>query len=393
MGSDQSAPRPNVAQAWQEFCQALRQAGDEVLRQSPPGDELDRAEGFRYLSRLTRTAFEQAFEGGTPGAPRLEPMYAQRTSIAQRNPDQAYLGARLAAEHDYRVSGRRGSGGALSFVSRASGRDGGVEALTGYLDDDQLSCSSDGTFQVTVSQRRHAGNWLPMSSSTDSLMVRELFGDPRQATPSVLSLERVDGRREEEPLTADAVARSLRQAGGTVTGLLERFGQWTSHCAEETNRFWTTEALLGRGEILRLGGSPGIDYCLGYWRVAPDEALVIDVVPQREDRWSFQVMNHWQESLNLPWCSSHVNAATAHSEMDGSVRLVVAGRRPAVANWIDTAGHDHGVMLFRRFGGPTDRALPRCQLVGLVDLVSERPTVTDDRSRQIAPGYLTARIG
>ena len=37
---------------WRDFCRALERAGDAVLREGTPADPFDRAEGFRYLTRL-----------------------------------------------------------------------------------------------------------------------------------------------------------------------------------------------------------------------------------------------------------------------------------------------------------------------------------------------------
>ncbi len=40
--------------AWTDFCRALEQAGEVILRDSAPATPLDRAEGYRYLTRLLR---------------------------------------------------------------------------------------------------------------------------------------------------------------------------------------------------------------------------------------------------------------------------------------------------------------------------------------------------
>ena len=382
-----------LRQAWGQFCDVLRESGEEVLRQSPTGDELDRAEGFRYLSRLVRSAFEGAFEAADPSDPRIEPMYAARTSIAQRNPDQIYLRATLAPDLEYRLRGRRGSGGSLSFVTRSSGTGGPEEGLTGFLDGADVVDEGDGTFEIVISRRKQARNWLPMSAGSDLLMIRELFGAPGSAVPSVMTIERLDGDAEDTPLSAADVVGALAQAGGMINGLLRRFGGWTIRAAERPNRLWTMTELLGEGEILRVGGSPGIDYALGYWAIGPDQALVVDVPDPPGQRWSFQLMNYWQENLNLPWSGSSLNDATATPDDDGSVHLVVARDDPGVANWIDTARHDHGVMLFRRFDQPAGQVLPEARLVPLDGVTNGGTGDATWRRRQAAPGYLTARIG
>jgi hypothetical protein len=382
-----------IRDAWADFCAALRQLGDQVLSEVPSGDELDCAEGIRYLSRLVRSAFDQVFESASPDAPRIEPMYSPRTSVAQRNPDQIYLRANVTSRHDYRLIGRRGTGGVLSFATRAGRQGSPEEGLTGYLDDSDLAIAPDGSFEVLVSALPQHANWLPMSSATDLLMVRELFDDPEGAVPSVLSIERMDGQLEEVTLTIDATRQALAQAAASVRGLLGRFGGWTSRCTTQPNRLWTMDELLGEGGILQVGGSPGIDYNIGYWEIGADQALVIETAPEPGDRWSFQLMNHWQENLNLPWSASHLNHATAQLGPDRSLRLVVAVQDPGVENWIETAEHSHGVMLFRWFGETHDRPQPTIRVVPLSELEPNRSQEHVRRSRQVAPGYLGPRIG
>ena len=45
--------------AWAEFCDTLKHAGALILSERSPKSPLDRAEGFRFLSRLTRLALEK----------------------------------------------------------------------------------------------------------------------------------------------------------------------------------------------------------------------------------------------------------------------------------------------------------------------------------------------
>ena len=56
--------------AWDEFCDALRSAG-EIVRTRAPDTALDRAEGYRYLTRLTRMAFKFCIEYADSATPAL----------------------------------------------------------------------------------------------------------------------------------------------------------------------------------------------------------------------------------------------------------------------------------------------------------------------------------
>ncbi len=51
------------AQAWRDFCAKLADAGEIILAPDVPDDPLIRAEGFRYLSRLTNAAKKLQAEG------------------------------------------------------------------------------------------------------------------------------------------------------------------------------------------------------------------------------------------------------------------------------------------------------------------------------------------
>ena len=66
--------------------------------------------------------------------------------------------------------------------------------------------------------------------------------------------------------------------------------------------------------------------------------------------WSLQVCNYWMESLDYRYHRTNVNDSTAEVEPDGSVRIVVSDVDPGHPNWITTAGHRNGVILFRLTG-------------------------------------------
>jgi len=96
-----------------------------------------------------------------------------------------------------------------------------------------------------------------------------------------------------------------------------------------------------------MGGDPNVRMWLGMWKLAPDEALVIDATPPQCDYWNFQLANIWAESLDWRNHQVHINNGSANYRADGSFRIVVAHEDPNADNWIETAGHHHGVMALR----------------------------------------------
>ena len=115
------------------------------------------------------------------------------------------------------------------------------------------------------------------------------------------------------------------------------------------------------------GGDPNIVYYHSYWRLAPDEALVIEATPPECDTWNFQLNNHWMESLDYRYFTISVNKHTAKLEPDGSVRVVVAHADPRVANWIRTCGHARGTMCWRWIRAK-EHPQPRTRVVKLAEL-------------------------
>src|SRR6266545_1327974 len=94
---------------WSEFCDALKMAGMVVLRDGAPSDPLTRAEGFRYLSRLLRAGLETFVEHADPRAPVLQRPVHETVKMGADNPDNHYQHASISGEHEYRITGTRGT--------------------------------------------------------------------------------------------------------------------------------------------------------------------------------------------------------------------------------------------------------------------------------------------
>jgi hypothetical protein len=159
--------------AWGEFCDKLKQAGAVIQRDTLPGSVFDRSEGYRYLSRLTRLALEKFVEYGDPKAPQFYQLSHETAKIGQDNPDSFYQNAKISSECEYRIFGTRGDIAYLGFGTYFGdygkpGRSG----CGGYLEGSELEVNVDGSFEIFVSCKKKAGNWLPMEADTSLLIVR-----------------------------------------------------------------------------------------------------------------------------------------------------------------------------------------------------------------------------
>jgi hypothetical protein len=332
--------------SWAGFCDGLKRAGQTVLRPGSPDDLLDRAEGFRYLARLTRLALEKYVENDDPLVPRFYRLSHETAKIGCDNPDSFYQNAAVSGAHDYRIRGTRGSVAYLGFGTYFGdyGKDG-RSGCSGYLESDQLEVGPDGRFEILVSATPKPGNWLPMEPDTSMLIVRQNRLDERREELARIEIERLGSNGRPAPLGAGFMDERLTAAAGFVAGTAATFADWAEGFARRPN------ALLPLDESVKQGahGDPNIFFYMGYWTLEPDQALVIDVRPPACDYWNFQLNNHWMESLDYRYFAVEVNRHSATLRPDGSLRIAVAAERPTEphVNWIDTAGHRRGTMGLR----------------------------------------------
>ena len=80
-------------QSWRDFCRALEAAGDLVLARTTPAAPIDRAEGYRYLTRLTRIGLEMMLEHADPDFPTFYAASHPTAKIGGDNPDNLYQNA------------------------------------------------------------------------------------------------------------------------------------------------------------------------------------------------------------------------------------------------------------------------------------------------------------
>jgi hypothetical protein len=93
--------------------------------------------------------------------------------------------------------------------------------------------------------------------------------------------------------------------------------------------------------------SPDNLYLIGFFQIADDEALIVDMRPPETRYWNFALESLWHESVDYLHRQTSLTKASASYAPDGSVRLVIAKRNPGVDNWLDPAGLNRGFMTLR----------------------------------------------
>jgi hypothetical protein len=364
MNENPSMQRVMDGSSWSEFCDTIRMAQQVILSGTAPGDPLTRVEGFRYLSRITRSALEAFVEYADPLAPVLFRPVHETVKMGADNPDNYYQWATISGRHDYRLRGSRGTIAYLGIGTYAGQYGSGQRtAETGYIEARDLALEPDGSFEIILSCEPKAGNWLRMEPDTGSLIVRQTFLDRQRERIADLRIERIGGAPGPSPLTPERIDEGLGMAGRLVMGAAMLFAGWAEGFSKRPNEL----PLFDPTTSLAAFGDPNITYYHGYWKLAPDEALVVEAVPPACDYWNFQLCNHWMESLDYRHHRIAINKHEARCREDGSVRIVVAHRDPGVENWIETAGHDRGTMCLRWVRAAT-KPQPRTRVVDFSEI-------------------------
>jgi Protein of unknown function (DUF1214) len=346
-------------QAWSQFCQALEQAGEVIS--SGPDTPLDRAEGYRYLARLTREMLYSCLDNADPDFPRFHQL--DLVKIGADNPDNVYLSANIRGDRTYRITGTRGTIAYFSIGSKANryAKDGTM-ASTGELSDADLTIAPDGTVEIIASAVQQGANWLPLAPDSTGLVVRQTYLDRAAEVPGSWHIEQIGGPAEPAALTPEFLAKALHRAALSVHGTAATFAHWTQTFMARPNELPD----FGQEMFQRAGGDPEIFYLHGYWSLRPGEAWVIETDVPDCPYWNFQLDNWWMESLDHRRQIT-VNKHTASLDADGRLTIVVAAADPGVGNWIDTCGHSSGTALLRWLGASA-HPIPKCRVVPLEEM-------------------------
>lgn len=351
-------------QVWRDFCAKLADIGDIVLDPGNPSGPVDRAEGFRYLTRLLRLGLEQNLEARDPAYPFFYQMSHTTAKIGADNPDNVYWNARISGEHEYRITVRRGTMPYFSILSNAwRYEEDGTNVGTGKLVDDDIEWNGDGSAEIIASTRQQPRNWLPLAKDSNTIIVRQSYLDRANERPGEFRIERIGTTAPPAPYGPETLAAGLADTANFVRGIASTFIDWARLFRRSPNSF----ADIDQSMFQKGGGATDIHYAHIYWKLAPDEALLVEVTPPECYYWNFQLDNWWMESLDYRFCQVTINKHSARMEPDGGLLIVIAARDPGIGNWMDTCGHDEGTGLLR-WAGAESVPHPKTRVVKLSEL-------------------------
>jgi hypothetical protein len=334
---------------WNAFADAIRDAGKVVLAEHAPASREDRAEGFRYLSRLVNASLSMFVEFADPDYPEFGRLMDTSVKWGLDNIDALYGKCSIRGEATYRIRGTGGTAHYLGFYATAGQFGDPVlegkaapGSVVGVINNLDLEYASDGSFEIIVSADEQPGNWMKVDPAATGIGVRQFFYDWDNEIPWRLSIERIGAEGPPPALTAEQLDRRMRNAIKFINPGCDLWdGLARSYWAQPPNDV----VMIERGRSLT---DPYQDYGFGHFRLEPDEALIVEFTPPQCHYWSCQIYNWWGESFDYTYRQSSLNGYQARLDTDGRFRGVICAVDPGVPNWIDTAGHSQG-MLCPRF--------------------------------------------
>ncbi|MCH7788159.1 MAG: hypothetical protein IH940_01835 [Acidobacteria bacterium] len=384
--SDEATRRLIEGDAWRDFCDTLKEAGEVVLSETPDANPIDRVEGYRYLVRMMLMADFRAISRSTPAQKQKIGVIPPplRGGIGVQSPDQDHIVQPVDPSIPYRITGERGSApyvhlsawtppipdwvGSKPIGHRAVGMldefnpNSAVTPFTAMLDE---FTDGDGKVDFIVSTTDPGGgNWMQIAEGTRELMGRVVYDDRANQTKPRLSIEPLSDVVASNTPSPGEFSRALAVGAQMVLGIQTDYAAWTSDLRKSENRLQLTN-----DHYRRIGGSPDDRHFeFGYWRIAADEALVIEFVPPICRQWNFQLCNHWMENLaNYLTGDGYASSVEVGPDVDGVVRLVMANSEPSSGNWVKVGDRDHGVMGLR-FVEPESVPEVSIRLVSLASL-------------------------
>jgi hypothetical protein len=351
--------------AWSHLMHQLDAAARIVESDAASRNRVDLAAGMRHLLVLLATGLDEAL--------RFDPDPILRVQRASTNdiltwgmecPDCLYTRATMRGGESYRLSGNRGTARYVGLQTM-----NGIASTSNALVD-ELVTDGDGNFEVVLSADQHDGNWMPIDGAHPTLTVRHFFYDWDTETPSSLRIERIGDPVRHEAVDVDSdvvVSRQLVALGDFVHDNLDFFLQFGA--APPPNGF------LPPIDRTSIGAAAENKPVIGRWELDPEQALILEVEPPQGVYWSYSLGNPWWETIHYGRHQSSLNAHQAVVDSDGLVRVVVCGRDPGVANWLDTAGFSNGAMILRCVRTST-APTPSSRVVAFDEIASALPTDT-----------------
>ncbi len=337
-----------VETGWRDLCDARA-----------PLSDVDRADASRFLAGITEGAL--TFVHADPARPLFVPWTTADRRWADNGRDSAYWFAPVDGTHRYRVHGRR-RGECYLSVTVYAGSPGHPEGVALNVNHVALGVGPGDDYEVMIEPPADACY----------VIVRQYFLDPTLDEPATMHIEVVGGDGPRIPDEA-AIAARWRVAADFVYAMTKPPAPApnVSYASQVVNEIgapagWKSAEGGGRG-------TPDQTYALGRYRLADDEALVMDLRVPACTYASAVLWNRFGQSIDTRVHRATINHTQMTPRADGTARIVVAHSDPGVPDWLDAAGRTQGTVFWRFLLAEEQPTPIRSRVVPLADVAMLAP--------------------
>lgn len=393
--------------AWHQFCDQLKTAGDKTFKAANPAQPLLRADAFRFLTQNLGQAFPLALETADPAFPQIHYFTHPYMKLGGDVSDFTYRQAWISGDHAYRITGRKGTARWFNLTvqgpkpAKIPGTDFAPlhepfgDVPESNIFGHQIEADDDGFFELFIGGPERPKNWLPTTPGSRKLFIREAF-DAWFETPTTLSIERL-GMDAPRPMpTPERMIEAFAWAGDFVTGVMR---DWPEHSwatsggvcdPNQPNVFPADKSANDASDAKRGRMAANM-----IWRLAPDEALIVEM-DMHDGFWLFGMNAVFVESMDYLYRSTSFSPARTKVDADRVVRFVIAHDDPGVHNWLDTQGFGEGNLGYRNLMSQNPATF-RTRLVKRADVLSALPSDTvlvtpEERVRQLQDRYRSIKL-
>jgi hypothetical protein len=366
-------PRDERLDAAFDAWTAAQQAALDVVRSAEgvPESDVDVAEGYRWVTRLSRLALDWIVEKSDPLHPVLFDLQDEYKKLLVDNPDVHYTFCVLDDSRAYRLRGWRGDCAYLGmsfgtpFGQGGSGGAGGAKGRTGTQTQthiDEFELGPGGEVDVLIAPAAlmpspRPPNSVLMEPGTAQLAIRETYFRKSPEKFARLRVELVEDPKRpvgSPLLSTDELAPKLEFAAMFLTFVGGTALQMWRDAGSNMNTFGGTAGsvhVAAQEDEVRSHSNAEMTYHGGRFRLEEGECLVVTVTEPAAPfvYWGLTLTSPWMESFDYRFATTALNNETAVRSADGKWRLVIAPSDPgeSVANWLDTGGRLEGYMLVR----------------------------------------------
>ena len=352
-----------AATAWREFSTSLEAGAAKIY--AATDRPIERQQGFEFLSSLASLSIEMKIAKGDRANPAFTDWMGDDRKLLGDSPDAIYHTAEISPDYTYEITGNIGEAEYLGFMLYGRQINGWNRAASN-LSHENMTIDTHGNFRVLLSKipAFEGADNLLLEDDIHMVMVRQYFHDRLSKTPAKFTIRNLDDVAPQVK-TDQSQATLIREAVTFFNDSLLGTVALGDMLVSEPNSATPPQKYSPDFAGIFYPTHDNQYFGTGF-KLAPDEALIIEGGVPDGDYWSVSLQNRWLQSLEYNGkpvsLDNHQLTIT-----EGRYRVIVAHENPGTGDWLSTVGHTTGLVAVR-YQLASETLTPDIRLVKLKDI-------------------------